>query len=108
MDRCYSYHNYGNTYGSVVLPEAVTGGTVMTGTKLRITEYQAAIGLAQLERLEKQTDKRNENAQYLKSKLENIPGIVPYKLSNNVTKISAWQFPFSRGNNTFQIRSYAM
>ncbi len=46
----------------------------MTGTKLRITEYQAAIGLAQLKRLEKQTDTRNENAQYLKSELKDIPG----------------------------------
>jgi dTDP-4-amino-4,6-dideoxygalactose transaminase len=94
MDRCYSYHNYGNPYGSIVLPEGVHGGTVINGTKLRITEYQAAIGLAQLKRLEKQTDTRNENAQYLKSKIQEIPGIVPFKLSKNVTRISAWQFPF--------------
>jgi dTDP-4-amino-4,6-dideoxygalactose transaminase len=102
MDRCYSYHNYGNPYGSVVLPDGVTGGTVMTGTKLRITEYQAAIGLAQLKRLESQTDKRNENAQYLKSKIQDIPGIVPFKLSNNVTKISAWQFPLRYKKESFQ------
>ena len=102
MDRCYSYHNYGNPYGSVVLPEGVNGGTVITGTKLRITEYQAAIGLAQLKRLERQTDTRNENAQYLKSKIQDIPGIVPFKLSNNVTKISAWQFPFRYKKEAFQ------
>jgi len=102
MDRCYSYHNYGNPYGSVVLPAGVTGGTVMTGTKLRIAEYQAAIGLAQLKRLEKQTDTRNENTQYLKSKLDKIPGIVPFKLSNNVTRISAWQFPFRYKKESFQ------
>lgn len=102
MDKCYSYHNYGNPYGSVVLPEGVNGGTVINGTKLRITEYQAAIGLAQLKRLAKQTDTRNENAQYLKSKLQSIPGIVPFKLSNNVTKISAWQFPFRYKMEAFQ------
>lgn len=102
MDRCYSYHNYGNPYGTVVLPEGVTGGTVINGTKLRITEYQAAIGLAQLKRLEKQTDTRNENAVYLKSKIQDIPGIVPYKLSPNVTKISAWQFPFRYKAEAFQ------
>jgi dTDP-4-amino-4,6-dideoxygalactose transaminase len=102
MDRCYSYHNYGNPYGSVVLPEGVSGGTVMTGTKLRITEYQAAIGLAQLKRLQKQTDTRNDNAQYLKSELGQIPGIVPFKLSDNVTKISAWQFPFRYKKESFQ------
>ncbi|MDD4109828.1 MAG: aminotransferase class I/II-fold pyridoxal phosphate-dependent enzyme, partial [Prolixibacteraceae bacterium] len=47
MDRCYSYHNYGNPYGSVKLPDGVSGGSVMNGTKMRIAEYQAAIGLAQ-------------------------------------------------------------
>jgi dTDP-4-amino-4,6-dideoxygalactose transaminase len=102
MDRCYSYHNYGNPYGSVVLPEGVNGGTVINGTKLRITEYQAAIGSAQLKRLEKQTDTRNENALYLKSKIQNIPGIVPFKLSPNVTRISAWQFPFRYKAEEFQ------
>ncbi len=107
MDKCYSYHNYGNPYGSVVLPEGVNGGTVINGTKLRITEYQAAIGLAQLKRLEKQTDTRNENAQYLKSKIKDIPGIVPFKLSNNVTRISAWQFPFRYKKEAFKELSRA-
>jgi perosamine synthetase len=102
MDRCYAYHNYGNPFGSVVLPQGVNGGTVMTGTKLRIAEYQAAIGLAQLKRLGMQTETRNDNAQYLKSKLSQIPGIVPYKLTRNVTKISAWQFPFRYKKESFQ------
>jgi len=102
MDRCYSYHNCGNPYGSVVLPEGVTGGTVINATKIRISEYQAAIGLAQLKRLEKQTDTRNENALYLKSKIQDIPGIVPFKLTRNVTKISAWQFSLRYKKEAFQ------
>jgi dTDP-4-amino-4,6-dideoxygalactose transaminase len=107
IDRCYSYHNYGNPYGSVVLPQGVSGGTVMNGTKLRITEYQAAIGLAQLKRLEKQTGTRNENALYLKSKVKEIPGIVPFRLSPDVTRISAWQFPFRYKKEEFQDLSRA-
>jgi dTDP-4-amino-4,6-dideoxygalactose transaminase len=102
MDRCYSYHNYGNPYGSVVLPEGVSGGTVMNGTKMRITEYQAAIGLAQMKRLESQTDTRNENAHYLRSKLQDIPGIVTVKFSPGVTRTSAWQFPFRYKAEAFQ------
>jgi len=102
MDRCYSYHNLGNPYGSVVLPDGVTGGTVINGTKLRISEYQAAIGLAQLKRLKKQTDKRNENVKYLKSRITDIPGVVPFKLTPNVTKISAWQFPFRYKSDEFR------
>jgi perosamine synthetase len=53
MDRCYSYHNYGNPHGTVV--GEVGAGTLILGTKMRITEYQAAIGLAQIQRLEEQT-----------------------------------------------------
>lgn len=92
MDRCYSYHNYGNPYGAMV--GEVGAGTSIAGTKLRITEYQAAIGLAQLKRLEGQTDTRNENAAYLKSKIKVIPGIIPYKLYDNVTRAAFHLFPF--------------
>lgn len=92
MDRCYSYHNYGNAYGTAV--GAVGGGTVMLGTKQRITEYQAAIGLAQLARLEAESAKRHANAEYLKSKIKDIPGIVPYTFSPGVTQAAFHLFPF--------------
>lgn len=92
MDRCYSYHNYGNPYGTNV--GEVGAGTIIAGTKLRLTEYQAAIGLAQLKRLESQTTTRNENAGYLKSKIKDIPGILPYELYPNVTRAAFHLFPF--------------
>ncbi len=92
MDRCYSYHNYGNPYGTMV--GEVGSGTVMAGTKLRITEYQAAIGLAQLTRLEEQTSLRHENAEYLKSGIGRIPGILTYKLNKKVTRVAYHIFPF--------------
>ncbi len=92
MDRCFSYHNYGNPYGTV---SGVIGiGTLIQGTKLRLTEYQAAIGLAQLERLDQQTTLRNENAAYLKAKIEKIPGILPYRLYDEVTRAAYHLFPF--------------
>ena len=100
MDRCYSFHNYGNPYGSTV--GAVGSGTVMLGTKMRLSEYQAAIGLAQLVRLEDETAKRNENAAYLKAKIEKIPGIVPYKLYDNVTRAAFHLFPFRYIKEQFQ------
>ncbi len=92
MDRCYSYHNYGNPYGSVV--GEVGAGTLMAGTKLRLTEYQAAIGLAQMNRLEEQTAKRNENAEYLRTRIRDIPGILPYTLNPGVTRAAFHLFPF--------------
>jgi dTDP-4-amino-4,6-dideoxygalactose transaminase len=92
MDRCYSYHNFGNPHGAMI--GEVGAGTLIVGTKLRITEYQAAIGLAQLKRLEEQTETRNENAGYLKSQIKDIPGIIPYKLYDNVTRAAFHLFPF--------------
>jgi dTDP-4-amino-4,6-dideoxygalactose transaminase len=100
MDKCYSYHNYGNPYGTVV--GNVTAGTLIAGTKLRLTEYQAAIGLSQLKRLGAETDTRNANAAYLKSKIGAIPGIIPYKLYDNVTKAAFHLFPFRYDKEGFK------
>ena len=100
MDRCYSYHNYGNPYGSVA--GEVGAGTIMVGTKLRFTEYQAAIGLAQLERLEEQTEIRNVNAAYLRNLMKDIPGILPYRLYDNVTRAAFHLFPFRYQKEAFK------
>lgn len=100
MDRCYSYHNYGNPYGAVI--GEVGAGTVMLGTKLRTTEYQAAIGLSQMKHLQEETTKRNSNAAYLKSRISNIPGILPYKLYDNVTRAAFHLFPFRYKKESFQ------
>lgn len=100
MDRCFSFHNYGNSYGSMI--GAAGAGTVMLGTKLRLTEYQAAIGLAEIERLKEETDLRNENAAYLKGKIERIPGIIPYRLYEHVTKAAFHLFPFRYKKEDFK------
>lgn len=92
MDRCFSYHNYGNAYGTAV--GTVGAGTPMLGTKLRITEYQAAIGLAQLKRLPLESALRHENAEYLKQRIRGISGITPYVFSPGVTRAAFHLFPF--------------
>lgn len=92
MDRCFSHHNYGNPYGTAA--GEIGSGTVRIGTKLRLAEYQAAIGLAQMERFIGQTETRNKRAEYLKLKIGKIPGIVPYRLYENVTKAAFHLFPF--------------
>lgn len=100
MDRCYSYHNCGFPYGTMV--GAVGAGSVMAGTKLRMAEYQAAIGLAQLKRLDEQTTLRNKNAAYLKSQIADIPGIIPYKLYDNVTRCAFHLFGLRYKKEDFQ------
>lgn len=99
MDRCFSYHNYGMPYGSV---KSDRGGAVMSGTKLRITEYQCAIGLAQLERLDEQTDMRSENAAYLSAMIREVPGITPYELYSKVTRASFHLYPFRYDQREFK------
>jgi dTDP-4-amino-4,6-dideoxygalactose transaminase len=58
----------------------------LPGTNYRITEFQAAILLAQMERFDEQTERRIENAKYLNSKLSKIDGIKPLKDDERVTR----------------------
>jgi perosamine synthetase len=92
MDKCYAYHDFGRGHGSVGQVEG-TGFRIM-GNKCRMAEYQAAILLAQMKRLEEQTQRRNENARYLTSRLKDIPGIVPHRLYDGVTRAAYHLYPF--------------
>jgi perosamine synthetase len=84
MDKCFSYQNLGNPYGTAI--GAVGAGSIMQGTKLRLSEYQAAVGLALLKRLEDETTIRNENAAYLSKLLADVPGIIPQKTYADTTR----------------------
>src|SRR5699024_5765955 len=50
-------------------------------------------GIAQLARLEDRSQLRDQNADYLRDRLEQLPGIVPHKLSPSVTKAAYHLFP---------------
>ncbi len=89
MDRVWSYHNCGRPYRSV---KGKTGYP-MAGNNRRMTEYQAAILLNQMTRLEAETARRGENANYLTSKIKDIPGIVPHKLSEGATRAVYHLYP---------------
>ena len=90
MDRVHSFHNCGRPYGSV----KPTSGYPIIGTNRRMTEYQAAILLNQMQRLETDTERRWENAQYLTSKIKDIPGIIPCRLYEGTTKAAYHLYPF--------------
>ena len=92
-DKLYSYHNYG--FKTNVTPGSYDNiAAFILGNKIRMAEYQAAIGLCQLKKLEEQTAIRNENAAYLTPKLAAIPGITPVKPYPNVTRLSYYMYPF--------------
>jgi dTDP-4-amino-4,6-dideoxygalactose transaminase len=90
MDRVWSYHNCGRPYGSV---KGKTGYPIV-GNNRRMTEYQAAILLNQVQRLEAETAKRIENANYLTARIKDIPGIVPHKLGEGATRAVYHLYPF--------------
>jgi dTDP-4-amino-4,6-dideoxygalactose transaminase len=98
MDRCVSFHNFGRPHGQ---DGAGSSGYVILGSKCRMTEYQGAIGLAQLKRLEEQTKTREKNAGYLRSRIKEIPGIIPYELYDNVTRAVYHLFPFRYDKQQF-------
>ena len=90
MDRVHAYHNCGRAFGN--MPK--TGPNSMIGTNRRMTEYQAAILLNQMKRLDADTELRWANGQYLTSKIKDIPGVVPHKLYEGVTRAVYHLYPF--------------
>jgi dTDP-4-amino-4,6-dideoxygalactose transaminase len=68
-DRVWSVANVGRVRSGKWYEHHVLGGN------FRMTEFQAALLLAQMSRLEEQTQRRSDNAAYLTSLLANIPGV---------------------------------
>ncbi len=91
MDRCFAYTNCGRPHGSSMRG---MGENPMRGSNKRMTEVQAGLLLSQMVRARSDADKRLENALYLDSKLKEIPGIVPYQLSEGATRSSYHLYPF--------------
>jgi dTDP-4-amino-4,6-dideoxygalactose transaminase len=89
MDRCYSFHNCGRPYGSVKR----TSSYPTRGSNRRMQEFQAVILMSQMKRLEKDTERRNQSAKYLTSRIKDIPGILPHKLYKEVTRAAYHLYP---------------
>lgn len=80
-ERTYAFHNNGRGRGGSSFQ--YVGGR---GANLRLTEFQGALLLAQMTRLEEQSRTRGENAGYLTSLLNEIPGIRPAKMYEGCTR----------------------
>jgi len=77
---CKSFHDQGHGTANAGFSYA------RPGTNLRMTEFQAALLLQQLPRLEEQSRVREQNAQYLTSLLREIPGITPARMYEGATR----------------------
>jgi len=83
--KLYSYHHIGRIPGRPFYEHHVAA------SNLRMTEWQAAILLTQLERFDEQARVRDANARYLNELLTQIPGVAPLDIDARVTR---WCFYF--------------
>ncbi len=90
LERAYAFHNNSNRRK----PDGPFNGM---GLNLRMTEFQGALLMSQMERLESFGKRRDENAKYLASMLKDIPGIAPVKNYSGCTR-SAWHLFMFRYN----------
>ena len=80
--RAGAFHNNGN----LLRLDPNGQDRNMHGCNLRMTEFQGALLLSQLERLETQARTREQNAQYLSKMLAEIEGIQPARMYDGCTR----------------------
>ncbi len=81
-EKCFYFHNNGRGRGAHRSDLTYPPGS----HNLRMTEFQAALLLTQMSRLEEQMKTREQNAQHLTKQLEQIPGIHPAKMYPGCTR----------------------
>ncbi|MCL4795002.1 MAG: DegT/DnrJ/EryC1/StrS family aminotransferase [Bryobacteraceae bacterium] len=86
FDRAWAFHGNGRARR---ITSATLSGWAMNGANLRLTEFQGALLLAQMTRLERQSQTRETNAAALTKYLKEIPGIHPQVIDEGCTR-NAW------------------
>jgi len=87
FERIYSLRNCGRGYKDD-MTNAIQSGNY------RITEWQAALLLGGLSRMDAQVKHRDKNAIYLNSLLDQIPGVMPMRRRKEITQASYFNFVF--------------
>lgn len=106
--KLYSLRNCGRPYPAdppvfgINKPANMEKYSLQSGN-YRLTEWQAALLLGGLKRLDAQVKQRDINAQYLNSLLEGIPGILPMRRRDEVTQQSYFNFAFRLDTNELQV-----
>ncbi len=97
--KLYSLRNCGRYYEACPpvfgLKKPAGFETTLQSGNCRLTEFQAAILLGGLDRLDKQVKLRDANAIYLNQQLAEIPGVKPMHRRKEVTQQSYFNFAFS-------------
>ena len=86
--KAFSYHHIGRIAGRPFYEHH------LVGWNFRMTEFDAAVLLVQLDRLEEQTQRREDNAKFLCEQLSGIDGIRLLRREPYMTRISWHGFSF--------------
>jgi dTDP-4-amino-4,6-dideoxygalactose transaminase len=95
---CFNFHNQGRARQSKGYTFAYSG---TRGSNLRLAEFQGSLLVAQMTRLEAQTRRRTENAEYLTRLLREIPGITPAKMYPGCTRNAYHLYMFRLDKEAF-------
>lgn len=86
MDECYTVQNHGTNR---------KGSNVTIGPKYRMNEFEGAVLLGQIGSAKDRFQKRNDNANYLISKLKGFAGLVPQKQYAGTESAGYYHFAMS-------------
>lgn len=97
LENCYTFHNAsrGKKAGGYTFQYE------RRGNNLRMTEFQAALLMAQMTRLEEQMSKRDANGRYLTGLLSQIPGIIPARMYPGCTRNAYHLYMFRYNKDAF-------
>src|ERR1051326_1226192 len=82
IEKCYAFHNNGRGRKQPGADFSYAG----RGMNCRMTEFQAAMLLSQMTRLERQSQTREQNAKYLTALLNDIGGVLPARVYGGCTR----------------------
>lgn len=94
-ERCESIHNCGR------MDRGEWYGHHIFGVNLRMTAFQSALLLAQMTRLDEQTDRRNRNGTYLDEHLAAIDGVRPQPGGYGLTRHAYHLYDFRYDADAF-------
>jgi dTDP-4-amino-4,6-dideoxygalactose transaminase len=96
FEQCKSFQNNGRGTSTAGF------SYVRNGANLRMTEFQAALLLQQMTRLDEQSRIREGNAAYLTDLLKAIPGITPAQMYDGCTRNAYHLYMFRYDRTQFQ------
>lgn len=95
-EAAYSFHSNGRH-----IKRGSSFAYARSGSNVRMTEFQGALLLGQLARLEEQSRTREQNAQHLTTRLKEIPGIHPARMYEGCTRNAYHLYMFRYDSEQF-------